>query len=144
MPNWLIHTFATLLSLSTHVARTHAAYYFQEHPELLPLIQRKFRSAGDVDTAQRLVFDSRGLQRARELAAQHASLAVRAVRLLRPVLAAPAPVKMDCQLCMAVRPQLCLGNRQALWLVACCSMLCLQGWLGTLQCCCPRSEWVQQ
>ena len=57
----------------------------QEHPELLPLIQRKFRLAGDVDTAQRLVFDSRGLQRARELAAQHASLAVRAVRLLRSV-----------------------------------------------------------
>ena len=62
----------------------HAIAALQEHPELLPLIQRKFRSAGDVDTAQRLVFDSRGLQRARELAAQHASLAVRAVRLLRP------------------------------------------------------------
>lgn len=62
----------------------------QEHPELLPLIQRKFRSAGDVDTAQRLVFDSRGLQRARELAAQHASLAVRAVRLLR-VMENPLP-----------------------------------------------------
>lgn len=55
----------------------------QEHPELLPLIQRKFRSAGDVDAAQRLVFASRGIERARELAAQHASLAVRAVRASR-------------------------------------------------------------
>ncbi len=44
------------------------------------MIQRKFRSNGDVDAAQRLVFASRGIDRARELAAQHAGLAVQAVR----------------------------------------------------------------
>ena len=54
----------------------------QEFPELLPMIQRKFRSNGDVDAAQRLVFASRGIDRARELAAQHAGLAVQAVRSL--------------------------------------------------------------
>lgn len=73
----LTHIFVKRITVSNKIVAV------QEHPELLPLIQRKFRSAGDVDTAQRLVFDSRGLQRARELAAQHASLAVRAVRLLR-------------------------------------------------------------
>jgi hypothetical protein len=46
------------------------------------MIQRKFRSNGDVDAAQRLVFASRGIDRARELAAQHAGLAVQAVRSL--------------------------------------------------------------
>ena len=35
--------------------------------------------AGDVDRAQELVFDSRGIQRARDLAAQHAEQAVQAV-----------------------------------------------------------------
>ena len=52
----------------------------QEHPELAPLILRKFKSAGDVELAQRLVLASRGIQRAKELAAEHALLAAEAVR----------------------------------------------------------------
>ena len=36
-------------------------------------------SVGDVERAQELVFNSRGIQRARDLAAQHAELAVQAV-----------------------------------------------------------------
>lgn len=35
--------------------------------------------AGDVERAQELVFNSRGIQRARDLAARHAELAVQAV-----------------------------------------------------------------
>ena len=35
---------------------------------------------GDVERATELVFNSRGIQRARDLAAQHAELAVQAVR----------------------------------------------------------------
>ena len=93
--NWLLHGSASALSdvkliqdhidllLSCGLRAVANITSAQEHPQLLPLIQRKFRSAGDVDAAQRLVFDSRGLERARELAAQHARLAVRAVRLLR-------------------------------------------------------------
>jgi hypothetical protein len=51
------------------------------------MIQRKFRSNGDVDAAQRLVFASRGIDRARELAAQHAGLAVQAVRSFATLMA---------------------------------------------------------
>ena len=36
-------------------------------------------AAGDVERAQELVFNSRGIQRARDLAAQHAQLAAQAV-----------------------------------------------------------------
>ena len=52
----------------------------EEHPQLLPLILRKFSSDGDVDTAQRLVHNSRGIERTRMLAASHAQLAMEAVR----------------------------------------------------------------
>ena len=52
------------------------AWWLQEHPELAPLILRKFKSAGDVELAQRLVVSSQGIQRAKELAAEHALLAV--------------------------------------------------------------------
>ncbi|KAK9825677.1 hypothetical protein WJX81_001890 [Elliptochloris bilobata] len=73
-----------LNDLRSGLATAPVLFAAQEHPELLPLIQRKFRSAGDVDTAQRLVFASRGIERARELAAQHASLAVCAVEAMPP------------------------------------------------------------
>ena len=60
----------------------------QEHPQLQPLILRKFRIEGDVELAQQLVFESSGIQRARDLAAQHAQLAADAVsHLLDPALA---------------------------------------------------------
>ena len=52
----------------------------EEHPQLLPLILRKFSSDGDVETAQRLVQNSRGIDRTRKLAASHAQLAMDAVR----------------------------------------------------------------
>jgi len=52
----------------------------EEHPQLLPLILRKFSADGDVDTAQRLVHNSRGIERTRMLAASHAQLAMDAVR----------------------------------------------------------------
>ena len=61
-----------------------ASVVLQEHPELAPLILRKFKSAGDVELAQRLVFSSQGIQRAKELAAEHALLAAEAVRAHLP------------------------------------------------------------
>ena len=60
--------------------RLRLAWALQEHPQLQPLILRKFRSAGDVELAQQLVLDSRGIQRAKDLAAEHALLAADAVR----------------------------------------------------------------
>ena len=66
-----------------------AASYFMVHVpgaeglfmglQLRPLILRKFKSEGDVELAQQLVLDSRGIQRARDLAAEHAALAAQAV-----------------------------------------------------------------
>ena len=64
----------------------------EEHPQLLPLILRKFSSDGDVETAQRLVQNSRGIERTRELAASHAQLAMDAVREQAPVLM-PMPIQ---------------------------------------------------
>lgn len=47
--------------------------------QLRAMILRKFKSEGDVELAQQLVFDSNGIQRARDLAAEHATLAAQAV-----------------------------------------------------------------
>ncbi len=47
--------------------------------QLRAMILRKFKSEGDVELAQQLVFNSNGIQRARDLAAEHASLAAQAV-----------------------------------------------------------------
>lgn len=54
---------------------------------------RKFKSEGDVELAQQLVFDSAGIQKARDLAAHHANLAARAVRssILLPFCFCPSP-----------------------------------------------------
>ena len=53
----------------------------QEFPQLSPLILRKFKQPGDVETALNLVFRSRGIERTRELAAEHARLAAQAVSM---------------------------------------------------------------
>lgn len=67
------------------------------HAQLRALILRKFKSEGDVDLAQRLVTDSNGIKRARELAAEHAALAARAVshHLPQPQQSS-GPVMMSC------------------------------------------------
>lgn len=51
----------------------------EEFPELVPLIHRKFKHAGDVDEAQMLVARSSGVARAKQMAAQHARNATAAV-----------------------------------------------------------------
>ena len=66
--------------LSQCTYREQVLFAAEEHPQLLPLILRKFSSDGDVETAQRLVRNSRGIERTRELAASHAQLAMDAVR----------------------------------------------------------------
>ena len=47
----------------------------EEHPELVEMIQRKFKGDGDVARANELVFDSRGIQRTRNMADEHCKLA---------------------------------------------------------------------
>ena len=63
--------------------RGHAFLYdYSVHVCLRPTLEDLDVPAGDVDRAQELVFNSKGIQRARDLAAQHAELAVQAVRSL--------------------------------------------------------------
>ncbi|GMH36937.1 hypothetical protein BSKO_04810 [Bryopsis sp. KO-2023] len=57
----------------------------EEFPELKPLIIRKFRDSGDVEEAVRLVEKSKGIQRARKLAEDHAKQALEALKSM------PAP-----------------------------------------------------
>lgn len=50
-------------------------YALEEKPYLEVLIEREFAQDGDLDQALALVYDSRGIERSRELAAHHAKLA---------------------------------------------------------------------
>ena len=54
----------------------------EEFPQLVPLIHRKFKHAGDVAEAQALVARSSGVTRAKELAAQHARNAMAAMECM--------------------------------------------------------------
>ncbi|CAL5218356.1 g18 [Coccomyxa viridis] len=71
-----------LNDLKSGLATAPVLYAAEEHPELHALILRRFKCEGDVERATELVFNSRGIQRARDLAAQHAELAVQAVQSL--------------------------------------------------------------
>ena len=51
-------------------------YALEEKPTLLTLIEREFAQTGDLEQALLLVKESQGIQRARDLAAYHAKLAV--------------------------------------------------------------------
>ncbi|KAK9915863.1 hypothetical protein WJX75_005387 [Coccomyxa subellipsoidea] len=73
-----------LNDLRSGLATAPVLYAAEEHPQLRSLILRKFKSEGDVELAQQLVFDSRGIQRARDLAAEHAALAAQAVQSMPP------------------------------------------------------------
>lgn len=63
------------------IATAPVLFAAEEFPELSPLILRKFATEGDVETAVRLVSQSRGIERTQELAARHAAQAAQAVRL---------------------------------------------------------------
>ncbi|KAI0081152.1 terpenoid synthase [Panus rudis PR-1116 ss-1] len=52
-----------------------ALFAWEEHPEMGPLIERKFREEGDVELARDLVRRSSGVERTRDLARAHADKA---------------------------------------------------------------------
>ena len=64
-----------LNDLRAGLATAPVLYAAEEHPELRPMILRKFSEAGDVKLAQRLVADSQGINKTRRFAAQHAQQA---------------------------------------------------------------------
>ncbi|KAK9382626.1 isoprenoid synthase domain-containing protein [Kockiozyma suomiensis] len=54
--------------LQLGLATAPALFAWQKHPELGPMIRRKFRQPGDVDTARKLVAESDGVEQTRVLA----------------------------------------------------------------------------
>jgi len=59
-----------------------ALFAWEEHPELGPLIERKFKQPGDVELARELVRRSSGVERTRELALAHADKAREVLQFL--------------------------------------------------------------
>jgi len=59
-----------------------ALFAWEEHPELGPLIERKFKESGDVEMARDLVRRSSGVERTRDLARTHADKAREVLSLL--------------------------------------------------------------
>ena len=59
-------------------------FAMEENPDLITLIDRKFRQEGDIEQALQIVNESRGINRARDLAAYHAKLAVKQLECLKP------------------------------------------------------------
>lgn len=62
----------------------------EEHPELWPMIKRRFKEGDDAERALQLVHASEGLARSRELAVEHVALAVEALGRLPPARCAAA------------------------------------------------------
>lgn len=56
----------------------------EEHPSLTPLICRRFQDRGDIEEALHLIKHSKGIQRAKELATEHAKQSALAIRNLPP------------------------------------------------------------
>ena len=71
---------AALADVRAGLATAPVLFAAEEHPELLPLIQRRFKEEGDVETAIELVHRSRGIRRAKEMAEWHGRRAVMALR----------------------------------------------------------------
>jgi len=65
-------------------------FAMQEHPGMAKIIKRKFSREGDLETAYNMVVGSDSLQQTRELAEQHAQMAIEALEEL------PPSVSRDC------------------------------------------------
>jgi len=66
--------------LKSGLATAPVLFAAEEFPGLKPLIRRRFKEPGDVETASTWVFQSKGIERSFELASQHAEKAAQAVR----------------------------------------------------------------
>ena len=59
-------------------------FALEEQPCLEALIDREFAQEGDLEQALKLIADSQGIQRARELAAHHAKVSSEHIAILEP------------------------------------------------------------
>merc|ERR1712224_751563 len=73
-----------LNDLASGLATAPVLFAKDEYPQLASLIERKFGSPGDIQEAERLVRQSDGLERTRQLASDHTNRAVDAVMTLAP------------------------------------------------------------
>ncbi|KAL0040598.1 hypothetical protein WJX77_011920 [Trebouxia sp. C0004] len=68
-----------LNDIKSGVVTAPVLYAAEKHPELIDMIQRKFKADGDVSRANELVFDSNGIERTREMAKKHCTLAAQTI-----------------------------------------------------------------
>lgn len=68
-----------LADLNAGLATAPVLFAAEKYPELEILMDRKFKEEDDVETARKLVFDSDGIERTKQLAQVHAELAMEAV-----------------------------------------------------------------
>ncbi|KAK9813829.1 hypothetical protein WJX73_000632 [Symbiochloris irregularis] len=73
-----------LNDLEAGLATAPVLFAAEEHPQLRPMILRKFAEPGDVQLAQQLVFDSQGLDKTRSFAAHHAQQAADVIDAFPP------------------------------------------------------------
>ena len=74
-----------LNDIKSGVVTAPVLYAAEQHPELIDMIQRKFKADGDVSRANELVFDSNGIERTRDMAEKHCALAAQMVCSFVPV-----------------------------------------------------------
>lgn len=68
-----------LSDLKSGLSTAPVLFASEEFPELEPMMDRKFRNEGDVDTAVELVVKSNGIERTKDLARVHSELAMEAM-----------------------------------------------------------------
>ncbi len=80
--------------LASGILTAPVLYALEEKPYLEALIEREFAKEGDLEEALNLIKESNGLDRARELAATHATLAVESLNCLEPSPSSQALVEL--------------------------------------------------
>ncbi|MGL5806912.1 MAG: solanesyl diphosphate synthase [Xenococcaceae cyanobacterium] len=80
--------------LASGILTAPVLYALEEKPYLEALIEREFAKEGDLEEALNLIKESNGLDRARELAAIHAKLAVESLNCLEPSPSSQALVEL--------------------------------------------------
>ena len=67
-----------LADLNAGLATAPVLFASEVFPELEPMMDRKFKEIGDVDSAKQLVFESNGIERTKQLARVHAEISMEA------------------------------------------------------------------
>jgi all-trans-nonaprenyl-diphosphate synthase len=80
--------------LASGILTAPVLYALEEKPYLEAIIEREFTKEGDLEEALNLIKESNGLDRARELAATHAKLAVESLKCLEPSPSSQALVEL--------------------------------------------------